>query len=55
MSRGTLLKKTRIFGQDDLRTIHTASGLAAILKDIGAASQSMGDNILAVEMWQECE
>ncbi|KAL0253348.1 hypothetical protein SLS55_010324 [Diplodia seriata] len=55
LSRETLRTETRAFENDDLRTVHSANNLAAVLRDTGVAYEKVGDRDMARNAWQEFE
>ena len=55
MSRETLLKKNRHYGNDHYRTAATINILASILKDKALALRASSQELLAVETLKECE
>ena len=55
LSRATLIKKNRVWGENSLESVLTMDNLAASLKDIGLRYNEKGDNALAMQAFWECE
>jgi len=55
MSRATLIKKNRVFGNSSLEAVLTMDNLAATLKDIGMRHNETGNHAFAMQALWECE